>query len=270
MIVYPNAKINIGLRVLSKRADGFHNIETCFYPLSLSDILEFVDTSGELEFTSSGISIPGESEDNICMKAWKLMHDAYNIPPVKIHLHKVIPIGAGLGGGSADGAYMLKALSDYFNLNIENSKLFELAGRLGSDCSFFLLNLPAIGVGRGEILESVKLNLDDYKIVLINPGIHVSTALAYSGVVPQQPESKLEDLLKHPVELWGDSISNDFESGVFKKFPEILDVKNQLKELGASYTAMSGSGSSVFGLFKEDIPRSIKELFKEYFVYFEE
>lgn len=269
MIVYPNAKINIGLRILSKRADGFHNIETCFYPLSLCDILEFTETSGETEFTSSGILIPGVNLENICVQAWNLLHDEYKIPAVKIHLHKVIPIGAGLGGGSADGAFMLKSLADYFGLEIEKVKLFELAGKLGSDCSFFLLNSPAIGTGRGEVLKSINIEFKNYKIVLVNPGIHVSTALAYSGVTPKEPLNKLENLINLPVELWQENISNDFEEGVFKEFPRIEETKNQLLKMGAVYAAMSGSGSSVFGFFKGELPEKLESHFDNYFIYIE-
>lgn len=269
MIVYPNAKINIGLRVLSKRSDGFHNIETGFYPVSLCDVLEFVECSGNVEFNSTGISIPGEQMENICVRAWEILHERFQIPPVKIHLHKIIPIGAGLGGGSADGAFMLKGLSDLFSLKLEQEELLGFAAELGSDCPFFLLNIPAIGSGRGELLEPLNIKLENFKLVLVNPGIHVSTAIAYGGVIPREPDDKLSELLENPVEFWGRDVFNDFEPGVFEKFPEIAEIKQKLIDLGASYAAMSGSGSTVFGLFKDRVPDLAGEVFKKYYLYYE-
>ncbi len=267
MIVYPNAKINIGLRIVSKRPDSFHNIETCFYPVNLVDILEFVESS-TLSFTTSGVPIPGDNKDNICLKAWELLNQKFKIPKVSIHLHKIIPIGAGLGGGSADGAFMLKELVKFFGIDVSDLELASLAGHLGSDCPFFLLNSPAIGTGRGDILKPVQLLVEEFRIVLVNPGVHVSTADAYSSVNPSQPECDLENLLERPVSEWQGTITNDFEKGVFRKYPEIEQVKKQLLDIGAVYASMSGSGSTVFGLFKH-IPENLQEIFKDFFVYYE-
>lgn len=251
MIVYPNAKINLGLYVTDKRTDGYHNIESVFVPVSLTDILEFVP-SDSLSFSSSGIEIPGDSSGNLCVKAWELLHADWEISPVAIHLHKQIPIGAGLGGGSADGAFMLKALNEFFGLKLSSIKLQEYALMLGSDCPFFIENKPALAKGRGELLESVSLNISQCKIYMVNPGIHVSTAEAYGGVKVGFPRMPLAQLLSHDVSQWQHEVENVFESSVFRIHPEISSIKQRLIDMGAVYAAMSGSGSTVYGLFSED------------------
>jgi 4-diphosphocytidyl-2-C-methyl-D-erythritol kinase len=263
MVLFPNAKINLGLNITEKRPDGYHNIETCFFPIAICDILEFIETKGETTFESSGISIPGNARENLCMQAWKLIKDEYDIPPVKIFLHKQIPIGAGLGGGSSDAAYMLRGLNDYFKLNIEPEKLEVLASKLGSDCSFFIRNVPCFATGRGEILTPIELNIKGYKILLVNPGIHVGTSEAYAQVHPKQPEFSLSQSLKLPLDKWVEFISNDFEAGVFKKHPKIAQIKESIINAGAVYASMSGSGSSVYGIFVGDIPDKLEKEFSD-------
>ncbi|MBN1118311.1 MAG: 4-(cytidine 5'-diphospho)-2-C-methyl-D-erythritol kinase [Bacteroidales bacterium] len=266
MILFPNAKINLGLNVLSRRDDGFHNIESCFLPVKISDVLEFVETNQETSFYSSGISIPGESSENLCVKAWELLYKECKIPRVKIHLHKIIPIGAGLGGGSSDAAFMLKGLNEYFKLGLPDKKLESLAAQLGSDCAFFIRNKPTLATGRGEILESLSLNLDAFKIVLVNPGIHVSTAEAYSGLTPCIPGKRISDILNLPISKWQELLVNDFEKTVTVKHPKIKLIKEVLLKLGAVYSAMTGSGSTVFGIF-EKVPENLESAFKDTFVW---
>jgi 4-diphosphocytidyl-2-C-methyl-D-erythritol kinase len=249
MIVYPNAKINIGLNILNKRADGFHNIESCFFPIKLCDILEIVESNSKTQFHSSGIPIPGDSNNNLCVEAWRILHKNFQIPAVEMHLHKQIPIGAGVGGGSADGAFALKAIAELFNLKLSVKELENYAAQLGSDCAFFIQNTPAFAEGRGELLTEIILNLDSYKLVLINPGIHISTAEAYGGVTPKIPEIKLPRLIREKISEWQGKILNDFEQGVCLKHPEIAEIKRTLIEKGAIYASMSGSGSTVYGIF---------------------
>jgi len=269
MVLFPNAKINLGLNIVAKRIDGFHDIETCFFPIGLCDILEFVKTDEETVFQSSGLSIPGNPADNLCLIAWKLLAKDFNIPSVKIHLHKQIPIGAGLGGGSSDAAYMLKGLNNYFNLKLPVDTLKYYASKLGSDCTFFIENKPSFAVGKGEILNPISLNLEGYKIALINPGIHISTKEAYSAVVPRKPDKNLTDLLELPVIKWSGKIKNDFEDYALKKYPVIAEIKAKLTGLGAVFTLMTGSGSSVFGLFEGSVPSSLKKEFPDSLVWLE-
>ncbi|MBS2212834.1 4-(cytidine 5'-diphospho)-2-C-methyl-D-erythritol kinase [Carboxylicivirga mesophila] len=255
MICYPNAKINIGLNVVEKRPDGYHNLETVFFPIPLSDALEAVrntESSEQYQFSSSGIEVDAAPEDNICIKAYELLRARYELPALKIHLHKMIPFGAGLGGGSADGAFMLNLLNKEFNLNAKEEELLELAAHLGADCAFFIKNKPSYATGIGNILQDVELDLSDYYIALIKPPIHVSTPDAYRGIIPTPSSHSLTDLIQLPVEQWKHHIKNDFEQSVFAKYPEIGKIKMELYEAGASYACMSGSGSSVFGLFKTE------------------
>ena len=245
MILFPNAKINLGLHIKSRRADGYHELETIFYSVNFCDVLEILP-SDELTFTSSGISIPGEG--NLCLNAYHLLKQDFNIPAVRIHLHKIIPIGAGLGGGSSDAAFTLKGLNKLFDLQLTNEQLRIYALQIGADCPFFIENKPMLATGIGEVLESIDLDLSAYKIAIVKPNIHISTAEAYSAVTPKEPLFSLRDLIKYPVNEW--QLQNDFEQSVFEKYPIIKDLKNSLYEQGAVYAAMSGSGSSVFGLFE--------------------
>lgn len=255
MVSFPNAKINIGLHVIEKRPDGFHNIETIFFPIELKDALEIIisEDTDKNTFTHSGIHIPGDNSDNLCLKAYHLLKfDFPELPPVKIHLHKNIPIGAGLGGGSADGAFTLQMLNTKFNLGLSNSKLMDYALKLGSDCPFFIENKTSIATSRGEILEPIALELKDYKIVLINPGIHINTGWAFSNVVPQQKSNSILHIKNIPIEEWKSSIINDFEIPVFTSFPAIKSIKDELYQSGAVYASMSGTGSTVYGIFEKN------------------
>lgn len=251
MVVFPHCKINLGLHVVSRREDGYHNIETCFYPVPRYDILEAIPSSG-FSFDQSGLSIPGASADNLCIRAYQLLKNDFSLAPVKIHLHKVIPMGAGLGGGSSDAAYMLKLLNDLFHLNLSATQLSTYAARLGSDCAFFTQPQPMLGSGRGEILENIDVNLKGYWLCLVKPDVHVSTAEAYAGMVPQPPARPLKEILSLPVENWKSLLVNDFEKTIFGKFPLLNEVKQRLYKSGAAYAAMSGSGSTIFALFKEN------------------
>ncbi|WP_439557918.1 4-(cytidine 5'-diphospho)-2-C-methyl-D-erythritol kinase [Dyadobacter sp.] len=251
MLVFPNAKINIGLNIVEKRADGFHNIESCFYPVGWKDALEITRAeSFSVEF--DGISIPGNEAENICVKAYQQLAADFDLPPVKIHLLKAIPIGAGLGGGSADAAFTIKALNEFFNLKISFEKQLSYARRLGSDCAFFVLNKPAYCFGKGDEFEQFDMNLKGKWIVLVNPGIHISTVEAYSGIKPQKSGADLRTLLSRPIETWKDVVKNDFEATLFPKYTLLKEIKEELYIHGAQYASMSGSGSTIFGIFEQE------------------
>ena len=250
MIVFPNAKINIGLRVTGKRSDGFHELESVFYPINWKDVLE-IQEADKFGFVLSGIDIPGDSSDNLCIKAYDIIKEGYDIPLVQIHLHKNIPIGAGMGGGSADGAFMISALDELFCLNISIDKQMEMAGRMGSDCPFFLLNTPCFAKGAGDVLSPFDLSLKGLKVVLISPEIHIDTAWAYAQISPRKAEKDWQKALFGPVKEWKE-INNDFEHTVFEKEPVIEKIKQELYQQGALYSSMSGSGSSVFAIFDKD------------------
>jgi 4-diphosphocytidyl-2-C-methyl-D-erythritol kinase len=250
MISFPNAKINLGLHITSKRKDGYHEIETCMVPIPLFDALEMI-LDKKSSWNSSGLVIPGDPKENLILKAEKLLkRDFPGLPNLAIHLHKNIPMGAGLGGGSADGAFALKLMNNLFDLHLDDFFLEEYAAELGSDCPFFIENTPKIARGRGEILEPIDLSLKGNYLVLINPGIHVGTKEAYSGVTPTIPKVKLEEVLSDR-NRWKSDLVNDFEPSIFKNHPEIAEIKAKMYSEGAFYAAMSGSGSSVFGLFEE-------------------
>lgn len=252
MIGFPNAKINIGLNITQKRPDGFHNLETVFFPVGWCDALEFV-VAPELHFFSSGIPIDGDPESNLVMKAYRLLQKEFSLPPLKIHLHKEIPFGAGLGGGSSDAAFMLSMLNRQFGLNLSTEKLEWYAAQLGSDCAFFIRNTPAFALGRGEILEPVRPALNGWVILIVKPTVEVSTVKAFQWVVPQIPSQSLKTLLELPVQQWKGQVVNQFESSVFQHYPEIGYLKERLYEMGAVYASMSGSGSCVFGLFRQQL-----------------
>ncbi|MCD8740211.1 4-(cytidine 5'-diphospho)-2-C-methyl-D-erythritol kinase [Mucilaginibacter roseus] len=250
MINFPNAKINIGLNITERRPDGYHNLETVFYPIGIKDALEIVE-AGELTFEASGIGIPGNVEDNLCVKGYHLIKKDYDLPPVSIHLHKNIPIGAGLGGGSADAAFFIKLLDLQFGLNLTIEQMEGYARQLGADCAFFIQNKPVYAHGKGDVFQPVQLDLSAYKIVLVMPPAHVSTGEAYRGVRPKPSIHSLQDLVQQPVALWRQYIKNDFEESIFKNHPVIRGVKAALYEAGALYASMSGSGASVFGIFEQ-------------------
>ena len=268
MISFPNAKINIGLNVVSKRSDGYHNLETIFYPVKLADALELVDAE-KMQFTSSGIEIDGNPENNLVIKAYQLLKTDFNLPPVKLHLHKIIPFGAGLGGGSADAAFTLKMLNNHFNLKVSSKKLQQYTAQIGADCPFFIENHPVFATGTGDQFQSVNLDLSAYEILIIKPDILVSTPEAFKNIVPQKPSFNLKDIEKLPIEEWRNFVKNDFEKSVFAKYPEIEKLKNRLYEIGAAYASMSGSGSALFGIFSK-IPEKIESSFPDdVFVYIE-
>ena len=269
MIVFPNCKINLGLYIKGKRPDGYHDIELLFYPIALNDALEVIhDNEKEMvsneapvinriempgiKFSSSGLVIPGLVEENICIKAYNLVKKDYSLPPLQMHLHKEIPSGAGLGGGSADGVFCLELLNKKFNLDIPEQKLHEYALTLGSDCPFFLLNKPAIASGRGEVLTPVDLDLSAYDIVLVNPGIHVSTAEAFSLIKPVESPPDIAEIVKQSPYEWKNHLKNQFEDAVFNLHPILQTVKQKLILNGAFYASMTGSGSTIFGLFHKE------------------
>ena len=249
MIVYPNAKINLGLNILRKREDGYHDISSVFYPVKkYVDILEIVK-SERFEFTKSGIEIP--NGENLCEKAWQLLHSDFDIENVKIHLHKQIAIGAGLGGGSADASFTLKILNKLFDLKLTNKELEKYALQLGADCPFFIDNIPKYVQGIGEKMNTIDLDLSYYEIRLVNPKIHISTKEAYSGVVPQIPELSVEEIIKLPIKEWKNKLKNDFEDSAFEKHSQLVKRKEELYDDGAIYSSMSGSGSVLFGIFNK-------------------
>ncbi|RYY56338.1 MAG: 4-(cytidine 5'-diphospho)-2-C-methyl-D-erythritol kinase [Chitinophagaceae bacterium] len=254
MVVFPNCKINLGLKVLRKRADGYHDLSTVFYPLPFYDSLEIVQ-SPVFSFTQTGHQLSIPDGENICVKAWQLLKkDFPSLPEVAMHLHKTIPAGAGLGGGSADGAFVLKLANRKFRLGIPEAELTGYALQLGSDCPFFIINRPAIGNGRGEILEPVALDLSQYQLLIVNPGIHVHTGQAFSFVRPSATGPDPASIMDIPVTEWKNVLLNDFEPGVFSLHPEIGKIRDRLYEAGAIYAAMSGTGSTVFGLFEKTTP----------------
>lgn len=252
MILFPNAKINIGLYVTEKRPDGFHNLESAFFPINWNDILE-ITPQDKFEFSSSGLSISGKMEDNLCYRAYQLLAQEHSIPGVHIHLHKIIPMGAGLGGGSSDAAFTLMGLRDLFELPLSNADLVPYAQQLGSDCAFFLLNSPAFGVGKGDELTVLNNNIQAKYIVLVYPKMAISTQEAYANISVSPAKNHLPDVLKKPIEEWKSLVHNDFEDSVFPKYPVLKDIKEDLYQLGAVYAAMSGSGSTLFGLFNQTI-----------------
>ncbi|MES1215472.1 MAG: 4-(cytidine 5'-diphospho)-2-C-methyl-D-erythritol kinase [Bacteroidota bacterium] len=268
MIVFPNCKINLGLHITGKRDDGYHNLETVFYPVKLYDVLEIIrkentktDTGAvyQASFSSTGIVATEIPENNICLKAYLLLKKDFpdRVSAVEFHLHKTIPIGAGLGGGSADGAFTLMLLNQKFSLDLSEEQLIQYAVQLGSDCPFFIINKPCFATGRGEILQAISIDLSAYKILLVNPQIHISTKEAFEKLNPATPVKSIKEIIQQPVITWKEELKNDFEKSVFEKFPEVETVKKQLYNAGAVYASMSGSGSTVYGIFKKEETISI-------------
>ena len=256
MITYPNAKINLGLNIVEKRPDGYHNLETIFYPINLQDALEVTKLEGEKEYelTLSGTPIEGDPEQNLVVKAYRLLKEDYpDMPSVDIHMYKHIPTGAGLGGGSADAAFTVKTLNERFKLGLTTLQMEEYCARLGADCPFFVQNKPVFATGIGNVFHPIEIDLKYKQLVLVKPDIFVSTKDAYAKVKVQQPEKRLPELLAQPIETWKDTVVNDFEESVFSKYPEIAAIKDQMYDLGAVYASMSGSGSSVFGIFEDPV-----------------
>lgn len=271
MIVFPNCKINLGLQILNKREDGYHNLATIFYPIGWKDIVEVVRrddgrqttddsneqnsqlTTHDISFTSTGLVVAGDPQNNLCIKAYNLLKkDFPSLPPVHMHLHKTIPMGAGLGGGSADGAFTLKLLNEKFQLGLSTEQLIDYALQLGSDCPFFILNQPVYATGRGEIMVEVNLDLGGYQFVIVNPGVHVNTGWAFAQLqLNDGPRPDLRTIVQQPINTWKEELINDFEAPVCKAHPEIAAIKQQLYDAGALYASMTGSGSTVFGVFEK-------------------
>ena len=252
MVLFPHAKINLGLQVVKKRHDGLHNIISCIYPIGWCDILEIIE-GAELSFTGSGLEIPGDPNDNLCFQAYQLLKENFDLPPVHMHLHKAIPIGAGLGGGSSDAASTLKGLRELFDLPLADFELERYASELGSDCAFFIGNQAAIATGIGDQLERIEIDLSNFHLLVVTPPIHVNTGEAYGMLTPEHNEHDLKlGLMKPPTE-WHQSITNDFEVPIFAKYPLVSGIKEKMLAKGAIYSSLSGSGSSVYGIFEEPL-----------------
>lgn len=254
MITFPNAKINLGLSITEKRPDGYHNLETVFYPLPIEDVLEVTEKSSNdqpFSLTISGIELEGDLENNLVVKAYRLLEADFQLPPIDIHLHKNIPSGAGLGGGSADAAFMLRLLNEQFKLNLSNTQLENYASRLGADCAFFIQNKPIYAEGIGNLFSPISLSLTGYQYVIVKPNIFVSTRSAFSQITPRKPIRRVKEIIQLPIEEWKEYLHNDFEDSVFPQFPAIHQIKQHLYESQAIYASMSGSGSSVFGIFSQ-------------------
>ncbi len=278
MIIFPNCKINLGLHVLGKRSDGFHDIATVFYPMPLRDILEIIPLEKaknysfsvpDIVYTSSGLQVFGDVANNLCVKAYQLLKtDFPQLPPIHLHLHKAIPMGAGLGGGSADGAFCLCLLNDQFRLGITQDQLIDYALQLGSDCPFFILNKACFATGRGEVLTPVHLNLDAHSFLIVNPNIHVNTGWAFEQLARNENEMMhvdLQSLMMQPISTWKYALTNDFESSVTQAYPTIEAIKQNMYDHGAIYACMTGTGSTVFGIFEKQNKPSI-QLDKAYWI----
>ncbi len=265
MVCFPPSKINLGLQVVARRPDGYHDVITCYYPLPLTDVLEIIPAR-EFSFRSTGLAIAGPALGNLCVKAYELMRADFDLPPVSIHLHKIIPMGAGLGGGSSDGAWTLRTLNTIFQLALTPDQLTAYAARLGSDCAFFISDRPKLGRGRGELLSDIDVGIGGKCIVVVKPDVHVSTADAYALLTPQAPAFDLKkNLESFPPDAWSGRVTNDFEEPVFRKFPVVAAIKEQLLEQGALFASMSGSGAAVFGIFPAEV--QLAGLFREHFYF---
>lgn len=252
MITFPNIKINLGLSITEKRPDGYHNLETVFYPVALEDALEIrTNPEAQQKFTlhQHGMEIAGNPENNLVVKAYLLLDKEFHLPPVEIHLYKHIPSGAGLGGGSSDAAFMLKLLNEHYNLQLSDNQLEDYAATLGADCAFFIKNTPTYAEGIGNIFSPIELSLKGYRIMIVKPDVFVSTREAFANIRPHRPEYPIREVIRRPVAEWKDTLINDFEASVFPQYPVIGEIKEELYHQGAIYASMSGSGSSVFGLF---------------------
>jgi 4-diphosphocytidyl-2-C-methyl-D-erythritol kinase len=254
MITFPNAKINLGLHVTEKRSDGFHNLETVFYPVGFSDILEIRVMDYEkrgVMFSASGIPVPCDDMENLCIRALRMIEKKYDVPAMEMHLHKAIPAGAGLGGGSSDASFVIRMLNDMLHLGMSLPEMLDLSAALGSDCPFFIHNRPLYATGKGNVFEEISLSLCGKGLCIIAPPVHVSTAAAYSGVRPRKPQHDLKEVIASGVHEWRHHLTNDFEEGVFTMYPELAVIKETLYGSGAVYASMSGSGSALYGIFEE-------------------
>lgn len=261
MVVFPNCKINLGLHVIRKREDGYHNLETIFYPLPLRDALEIVNRQSAIQFEHvtlhlSGLTVQGKPEDNLCIKAYNLLRkDHPQLGDIELYLHKAIPMGAGLGGGSADGAFTLQLLNDKFQLNLPREKLLDYSLQLGSDCPFFIINKPCYATGRGELMQPIQLDLSAYSFLVVHPGVHINTGWAFSQLTPAPSAQPLQNIIQQPVASWRNTLKNDFEAPVCKQHPALQAIKDELYNAGALYASMTGSGSCFYGIFpKNQLP----------------
>lgn len=266
MLTFANAKINLGLLLTEKRADGYHNLQTVFYPVKLYDVVELIDAE-QTSCVIKGITIPGDAEDNICLKAFKTLQADFKLPNQQLILFKNIPVGAGLGGGSADAAFLIKLVNEKFKLGLSIEQLQDYARALGADCAFFIANKPTYAYAKGDEFEEIALDLSAYFMVLVKPPVHVSTAVAYQQVKVKQPSTSLKDLIHLPLNEWKGKVLNDFETSVFEKYPQIDEIKTKLYAAGATFALMSGSGSSVFGIFEK--PVQLPELEKENMIFYD-
>lgn len=268
MLLLPNCKINIGLNVVARRADGYHDLETVFYPIPLRDNLEIKPLADEVDynFTQRGVKVDGEAKDNLVVKVYQTLKNEFDLPPLDIFLYKHIPLGAGLGGGSSDAAFMLRGLNEYFDLGLSATDMEQRVAKLGADCAFFIKNTPAYATGIGDQLSSINLSLKDKYILLVKPDVFVSTKEAYAHVVPRAADYPLLKAIEQPIECWREQIVNDFEASVFPQHPELAAIKQTLYDMGAMYAAMSGSGSTMYGLFDRPVDEAQK-VFAQHFVF---
>lgn len=265
MLLFPHAKINLGLAVLEKHSDGFHSIESVLYPIKIFDILEIVESDKD-ELFLSGTLLESKREDNLVWKVLQLMRKFYTFPSLKIHLHKQIPSGAGLGGGSSDAAHTLLGLDQLFKLNVNESTLIGLASKIGSDCPFFLNTKAQYAMGKGEILEPLEIKLNNLKLVLVIPDFSISTKIAYSKITPKTPQVSPKEALQKPIENWKKLLKNDFEDVVLKAFPLLSELKEMLYQCGAIYVSLSGTGSGMYALFSDKITLEFPKDYKSFWL----
>lgn len=250
MLVFPNCKINIGLNIVEKRTDNYHNLETAFYPIDWCDALEIIPAKNQFSLVLHGQTTTINPKENLLTTVWRLVNQDVKLNPIEVHLFKNVPIGAGLGGGSSDAAFFIGMLNDYFKLGFSSQKQLQLAASIGSDCPFFIKNTPHFATGKGTELSPLELDLSNYFILAVYPNIHCSTAEAYAGVVPSKPKRNLKRTLENSViDEWKETVVNDFEESIFAKYPALKDIKRKLYDLGAAYASMSGSGSTLYGIF---------------------
>jgi len=259
MICFPNAKINLGLNIIEKRSDGFHNIETLFYPIQWCDVLECIENRDfkkgdeKIKLSLSGINVGRNMQTNLVAKAYKVLDEKYNLPPVKAHLHKVIPMGAGLGGGSADAAFFIKLLNEKFKLNISVTAQINFSKQLGSDCAFFIENKSAFASEKGDVFSPAQIDLSNYCMVIVYPAIHSNTAEAYKGIVSAKPKKNIQEIISGGIKTWPTNLVNDFEATIFTHYPSLEKIKNKFYSSGAIYASMSGSGSAMYGIFENKV-----------------
>jgi 4-diphosphocytidyl-2-C-methyl-D-erythritol kinase len=252
VISFPNCKINLGLNIVGKRSDGYHDLETVFVPVPFEDCLEIGRATGESTISIAGLSIDGNVESNLCWKAYQLLKNRFDLPAIDIKLYKQIPTGAGLGGGSSNAAFTLRLLNEKFNLQIQQHELIDFASQLGSDCAFFIINQPCIGSGRGEVLTPISVpQLDEMFGVLVMPGIHISSGWAFQQITPTKPSRTIKEIINLQIQDWKNYLGNDFEEPVFKSHPQLKRIKDELYQQGAIFASMSGSGSAMYGIFSE-------------------